>query len=267
MKMKFLLSGLSVIALSASAVLAQPGVAKAETAARSFSVKCMFSHQRRADPIVSPGRRSMHMHDFFGNRSTSARSTYRSMLAASTTCSLAADTAGYWSPSLVRPGGILVKPVKMTVYFRNDPVRYRTTRPFPRNLRIIAGGVGRYPHFFWHCARDGSSRKIRPPECGSDRLVAIVRFPNCSNGRIDSRNHRSHLAYPVRQRCPATHPTKVPFLVVHVYYPGGASGSGYKLSDGTVAPHADFWNTWNQTALVRLVRRCLQRGIGCGLQG
>jgi hypothetical protein len=268
MKIRFLLSALSIIALGVSAVLAQPEVARAETAARQFELLCKFSHQRRADPIVAPGRRSMHMHDFFGNRSTNARSTFRSMLAASTTCSLATDTAGYWSPSLVRPGGRLVRPVKMSVAYRNDPVRYRMTRPFPRNFRIIAGGVGRYPRFFWNCARDDSSRKLRrPPECGSDRLVAHVRFPNCSNGRIDSRNHRSHLVYPVRQRCPATHPTKVPFLAVNIYYPGGASGRGYRLSDGTVAPHADFWNTWHQTALVRLVRRCLHQGIGCGMQG
>jgi len=266
MRMRFLLSGLTIVALGASIVFPRPGVANAETAAQ-FQLGCKFSHQRRADPIVSPGRRSMHVHDFFGNRSTSARSRYRSMLTSSTTCGLSTDTAAYWSPSLVRPSGRLVKPVKMSVAYRNDPARYRTTRPFPRNFRLIAGGVGMYPHFFWNCARDDSSRKLRrPPECGSDRLVAHVRFPNCSDGRIDSRNHRSHLAYPVRQRCPGTHPTKLPFLALNIYYPGGASGPGYKLSDGSVAPHADFWNTWNQTALVRLVRRCLQRGIGCGMQ-
>jgi hypothetical protein len=267
MRMKLLLSGLTIVALGASIVFAHPEVASAETAARSFRVGCKFSHQRRADPIVSPGRRSMHMHDFFGNSSTNARSTYRSMLAASTTCGLSTDTAAYWSPSLVRPSGRLVQPVKMSVAYRNDPVRYRTTRPFPPNFRMIAGGAGTYPHFFWNCARDGSSRKLRrPPECGSDRLVAHLRFPNCSNGRIDSFNHRRHLAYPVRQRCPATHPTKLPFLALNVYYPAGASGPGYELSDGTVAPHMDFWNTWNQTALVGLVRQCLQRGIGCGMQ-
>ena len=267
MKMRFLVSGLIIVALGASAVLAQPGVAKADTAASSFRIGCKFSHQRRADPIVSPGTRSMHMHDFFGNRSTNAFSTYSLMLAASTTCGLSTDTAAYWSPSLVRPSGRLVQPVKMSVAYRNDPATYRTTKPFPPNFRMIAGGVGTYPHFFWNCARDDSSRKLRrPPECGSDRLVAHVRFPNCSDGRIDSRNHQRHLAYPVRQKCPATHPTKLPFLAVNIYYPGGASGPGYRLSDGTVRPHADFWNTWNQTVLESLVRQCLQRGIGCGMQ-
>jgi hypothetical protein len=206
------------------------------------------------------------MHDFFGNRSTNRNSTYRSMLRANTSCDLRADKAGYWAPSLVRPTGRFVKPVKISVAYRNDPVRYRTTRPFPPNFRMIAGGLGTYPHFFWNCARDDSSRKLRrPPECGADRLVTHIRFPNCSDGRTDSPDHRSHVVYPVRQRCPATHPRKLPFLAMNVYYPGGASGPGYKLSDGTVAPHADFWNTWRQRALVRLVRQCLQQGIACGL--
>lgn len=46
-----------------------------------------------------------------------------------------------------------------------------------------------------------------------------------------------------------------------------AARTGYRLSSG--APdtlHADFWNTWQQGALERLVTDCLNGGIGCGKQ-
>jgi hypothetical protein len=29
--------------------------------------------------------------------------------------------------------------------------------------------------------------------------------------------------------------------------------------------HADFWNTWKQAALDRLIDRCLRRGVNCGV--
>jgi hypothetical protein len=28
--------------------------------------------------------------------------------------------------------------------------------------------------------------------------------------------------------------------------------------------HADFWNTWRQPALARLVNECLRAGVDCG---
>ena len=63
---------------------------------------------------------------------------------------------------------------------------------------------------------------------------------------------------------PLTGSVKVPEIFLHVRYPPGLSGSGYKLSDGTVSPHADFWNTWQQAKLVQLVNDCLHAGKDCG---
>ena len=64
---------------------------------------------------------------------------------------------------------------------------------------------------------------------------------------------------------PQTHPVKVPEIFLHVRYPV-PGGSGYKLSDGTVSPHADFWNTWQQASLEALVKKCLNAGVLCGTQ-
>lgn len=242
-----------------------------ETGKGVFVVRCTLSHQRQVDPIVMPGPSgtpSHHLHDFFANRSTDSSSTYSSMIAAGTTCGLRADTAAYWTPSLIAPSGTVVKPRTMFAYFRNKPAKYGTTVAYPPDFRLVAGGHGTFPNTFWNCEGDGNSSTMlrTPPSCGSKMMVLHMRFPNCSDGRTDSSDHRSHVVYAQDERCPASHPIKVPELFLHVRYPVGASGPGYKLADGTVEAHADFWNTWQQSALEGLVRRCLNAGIDCGQQ-
>jgi hypothetical protein len=270
MKITFPLSGLALVALGVSVVLAQPRNGNAETAERSFRVSCTFSHQRRVDPIVSPGMLSMHMHDFFGNRSTNANSTYRSMVSASTTCGLSKDTAAYWSPSLRTAGGTLVKPIRMQIYYSNRPHRYGRTRPFPANFQLIAGGPrsGGVPKAYWNCLSHDDRVKLNYlPNCGSAGLRMNITWPNCWDGvHRDSANHRSHVVYPVNDRCPAGHAVKIPQLRTRVWFPVIPRSSQARLVDGKVIPHMDFWNTWNQDVLSRLVRNCLLAGIGCGLQ-
>jgi hypothetical protein len=94
--------------------------------------------------------------------------------------------------------------------------------------------------------------------------VLHVRFPNCWDGlNNDSPDHRSHVVYPMNDKCPATHPVKVPEIFMHVRFAPGVGGPGYVLSDTTIAPHADFWNTWQQPKLEELVQKCLHAGIVC----
>ncbi|MEX1263978.1 MAG: hypothetical protein WEE66_08610 [Actinomycetota bacterium] len=56
--------------------LCLPALATAEP---RFQVRCQSTHVATVDPIVAPGQRSEHEHEFFGNRSTNRNSTYRSM--------------------------------------------------------------------------------------------------------------------------------------------------------------------------------------------
>ena len=71
----------------------------------SFVVRCDFSHRNSDDPIVHPGEPgAAHSHDFFGNKSTYASSSYDILRAADTTCSRTADKASYWIPT-VKWGG------------------------------------------------------------------------------------------------------------------------------------------------------------------
>jgi len=54
-------------------------------AEQQFIVDCLFAHRAKDDPIVYPRQPgASHMHDFFGNKSTNAFSTYRSMRRART---------------------------------------------------------------------------------------------------------------------------------------------------------------------------------------
>lgn len=229
----------------------------------NFLVKCRFSHREQVDPIVNPGppgTQSMHLHDFFGNTSTASDSTYASMTAAGTTCVVGGDTAAYWAPTLLDPHGDPVKPEQLYSYYRNRPAAYSATVAFPPDFRLIAGGVDEYPENVWWNCHDDDSETVRydaPPRCTTSNLTAAIMFPNCWDGvNLDAADHRSHVVYPTGSRCPASHPVKLPDVRYAIHYPKGSGGPGWTLADGTTVPHADFWNTWDQTEFERWLDDC-----------
>ena len=91
-------------------------------------------------------------------------------------------------------------------------------------------------------------------------------FPDCSNGQLDSADHRAHMARSVLQSngtrsCPDTHPILVPTLTLNANFPIPKTSGRVTLSSGAVSTmHADFWNTWDQTELERLVVECINEG-------
>lgn len=222
------------------------------------------------------------MHDFFGNTITSADPSYQRMLSGGSSCGFSKDTAAYWFPSLRAPNGSFVTPDEFLFYYRARPVDYQFgTNTFPRDFKMIAGGVNATDTAaYWTCKGESdtgySDRKTYIPDCTGveeERLVAHVFFPSCWDGvRIDSADHRSHVAYGLDDgevvstdpdTCPASHPYKLPQLDLRVVYPI-TDGTGYRLADGTEQPHADFWNTWDQSALEELLNDCLRTGENCG---
>jgi Domain of unknown function (DUF1996) len=84
-----------------------------------------------------------------------------------------------------------------------------------------------------------------------------VRFPDCWDGRrVDSVDHKQHMAYSIRGGCPRGHPVLVPSLILIVSYPI-TKGSDVSLSSGgQYSAHADFLNAWKQRALERIVKEC-----------
>ena len=215
-------------------VVALP-VPAAQAAEPRFQVRCDHSHTAQEDPIVAPGERSEHMHEFFGNTSTNKDSTYESMTGQRTTCSAKADTAGYWVPTLISPGGQEVRADSLLVYYRGE--QGERTEAFPRDLRMVSDDV----------IRDSS-----------DEYNVIVKFPECWDGaHTDSRDHISHMANASGEGCPRSHPVRVPGVTFVLRYPVKISPE-YTLSSGRLrSMHADYWNTWDQSELEDLTARCL----------
>ena len=62
---------------------------------------------------------------------------------------------------------------------------------------------------------------------------SLVNFPDCSNGKPDSPDHKAHMAYSVAGRCPASHPLAVPEISIVLRYPA-VSGDVFLASGGVV---------------------------------
>jgi hypothetical protein len=239
-----------------------------------FVAQCDFSHRAMHDPIVLHGMPgASHSHDFFGNVSTGARSTLRSLRSRTSTCRPAADRSAYWVPTLYRDGRP-VRPLSVRAYYQ-DFFRFGRVQPPPAGLRIVAGRAdarGPQPGVVrWSCAEDNVGDQPTIPSCGADHVAVRISFPDCWDGRrLDSPDHRSHMAYnragglePGPQRCPPTHPVLLPALQVNVFYPIH-DGRGVKLASGSVrSAHADFFNAWKPSALRREVNGVLNAGRAC----
>jgi Domain of unknown function (DUF1996) len=267
---------LGLVASIFLASVAMPGLVRSADALAEFSVLCFPSHQLPDDPIVYPAQPgAAHMHQFIGNPSTNAYSTFESMRAAQANvkCELHNDTGGYWVPTLHNPNGTTV-PVKQTFFYYRGPAG---VAQMPQGLKMLAGGntlqppnpTGSQKSLSWACS-DSSPFYTQPPDCTSLNKFfrAHIHFPSCWNGwQLDSPDHRSHMTYPTSGKCPSTHPVRIPKISYHVVY-NLKNGKGTYLSSDHGAPagtqlHADFWNTWDQVVLQKAVTKCINANISC----
>jgi hypothetical protein len=232
----------------------------------SFVSGCGFSHRNTDDPIVFPGQPGLsHDHTFLGNNTTNAFSTVASLQGQSTSCRRPNDTAAYWVPTLISPSGAAVTPRAATVYYRRHTLA--PLQAFPTGFRMIAGNSkSTTPQAMsittWNCGPDGG---VRPqstvptcPDAKAHGLALHVAFPDCWDGvSLDTPDHKSHMAYSMKGKCPADHPVAMPALQVNARY-ASTGGAGFVLaSGGQYSGHADFFNAWNQQALQGLVTGCL----------
>jgi hypothetical protein len=283
----------TVLALAAAAALALGAASAAGAAsgaggmqqqlAHYFTITCHFSHAAPDDPIVYPGRPSRsHMHTFIGNVSTNAFSTPSTLSSKRTTCNHAGDRSAYWAPTLYA-GGHPVEPSGATIYYRR-----LTTAPvqaFPDGLVMIAGNshaVVPQSHEVTSWACDMLNRFVYGmraipmgplaqspaaglPQCpASMNLDLTVNFPDCSNGKPNSPNHQSHMAYSTAGRCPASHPIPVPEISIVLRYPPVAGSDVFLASGGIYSGHADFMDGWSRGSLKSLVVDCLDSRAVCG---
>jgi hypothetical protein len=216
----------------------------------------------------APG--TSHLHEFYGSRDAKAASTYRSMVDARTTCSDDFDSAGYWHPRLFVAG--VGKTGVVTAWYSKGGLR--TVRAFPRGMKLLAGDMMATElqsrrDLYWRCAGPGRHRKLRTlPHCNARQdLTANLVFPTCWDGvHLDTADHRSHVTYASRHRCPASHPVGLPRLTLEVRWHVHPRPSDVSLASGSfMTMHADFWNTWHQARLRSLVNQCVNTTIDCGV--
>lgn len=275
-------------ALVLVAALVTAPVTPAHASSPGWITICPRTHTAMDDPIVFPGQPgAAHLHEFFGNRSTDADSTYASMIAHRTSCRTTIDKAGYWVPALfedghyVSPQGRLAdgSRTRSVFYYRADNVsdEYRAShpvQPFPPNFRLIAGdshamSAAQQPalgeEIYWGCSDNSTEKLKRPPSCDTGAISLHVGFPNCWNGKVSRTNDTPNVVYPSSDRCPKAYPRLLPRLIFRIEYPVGTTTGRITLSSGpSYTMHGDFWNTWKQPGLERLVTRCLRADVDCG---
>jgi hypothetical protein len=283
--MRVLWQALLVTTVMLGTLLVTPATSQASSP--GWVVVCSLAKSLADDPIVYPGKPgASHLHDFLGNSSVNAGSTYRSMRLGSTTCAVG-DTSGYWVPALYK-NGLKVdprgfrrdgRPTRNTFYYRADNVSsaYKASHPveaFPADFRMIAGNghatseadqpkLGK--ELYWGCSDNSTGKLKSPPNCSTGAISLHVGFPNCWNGVKDPQNDTPNVIYPSSYLCPSTHPRVLPRVIFRLEYPVGTTSAGVTLSSGpSYTIHADFWNTWGQAKLRSLVSTCLNAGKDCG---
>jgi len=244
-----------------------------------FLADCPVSHRLPDDPIVYPGLPgASHMHSFMGSRVTDAYTDVSDLLAGATNCNPAVDTSSYWVPTFYVDNQP-VEPTTGIFYYLgegvSDAVREQT-QPLPLGLRIVAGNArATAPDATtisrWSCLHHneaGASKDFLTCPAGS-MIESYLDFPQCWNGRdLDSADHKSHMAYPVNNACPATHPVHVPKLRQVLRYPANGNPARFRLSSGAgFTMHGDFFNAWPEAEMERRVRDCIRPKIKCGVNG
>jgi hypothetical protein len=236
-----------------------------------FVTRCTFSHRLADDPIVRPRQPgASHLHDFFGNRTTNAKSTLGKMKKGTTTCKNAQDLSGYWTPSL-KVDGVIVNPTQASIYYTSNGKDFTQIKAPKRGLKVVAGSaVATAPQgtkiTSWDCADDNTvPNGSDVPTCPLGTLALHVNFPDCWDGiHLDSPDHASHLAYVGKGKvCPPTHPVMLPRLRINVRYPTTGGPTTELVSGGQYSGHADFFNVWVPAELKRLVKTCINAGITC----
>jgi len=274
---------MTVLALAYTPVMAvaAPQTDEQVASGGEFTTACAISHSAPDDPIVFPNRPgAAHLHDFFGNVSTDAYTTYKSLRSAATTCeSRPKDTAAYWIPALLYDD-VEFLPEFTRVYYRGTGIDDDATiQPFPKNLRIIAGDMhAASPQDIsivsWACTIPGGGAagdEVEvaevPDNCDDQPLRMRVVFPQCWDGvHKDSSDHQSHMTYAVDGSCPAAHRVAVPQATFSTRYWLTGDLRGHVRLTSMNSPytgHGDFINAWPQRHLEALVKDCINAGVDC----
>jgi hypothetical protein len=238
----------------------------------AFRFLCNAGAVKADDPIVYPGQPgASHLHQFYGNTSADANSTYTSLRSnGSSTCMSPLNRSGYWMPALLNGAGFVVRPDYVAIYYKRrpatDPVVSDPTNPqyqgkaipLPNGLRFIFGFNMLNPSqaptgmAWFNCdgptAVPGHYLNLTQAlaNCpAGNRLGAVIEAPECWDGKnLDSADHRSHVAYADYgtwgyKKCDAAHPYVIPTFTLGAWYSivAGDDTSKWSLSSDAMFPN------------------------------
>ena len=282
---KKLLSILGAAVLLSSAamiVVAEPAAAEMQP---SFRVTCFPRGMAQNDPIVFAGQAGKsHMHSFYGAKGVDQNTTVDSLLAQqSSQCGSNFDTvdlSAYWIPTLYKDGQAMhveSGSYQLQAYYQRaggasgKPV----DQAFPRGLKMIAGDMRATTpqnNVTYVCAKTNDTGQQRGGghefmSCaGDESIVAKLVFPDCWDGRkLDTADHKSHMAYSGGGECPSSHPVKLPQLTFEAWYYGlnGPASSLSWASGGAYTFHGDVISAWDTRAFANLVNQCINVAFDC----
>ncbi len=244
---------------------------------RGFDLRCEVSHVSFDDPIVLPWQPgASHQHQFFGNRTVDSSPGYSRVAGGPSSCDDPDASPAYWTPTLLDGAGRRVDSIGATAFHRvRDGIEPTEVVAYPPGFTVVAGPTPpsgpEAGTIRWACGTEWvpvgeGSDEAAPPACAADQVLRLwITFPDCWDGlRESSFGSGAHVRFSTGSpsACPASHPVPVPQLTLAVDYPP-VDPQGLSVSSGELRTlHADFWNTWDQARLERLVTECFA-GIGC----
>lgn len=233
------------------------------------------------DPIMYHGTPppAGHRHLFLGSKAIRYDSSRSDLMSGGSSCVFKDNTtqgnhSGYWVEDLRLRNGSFAGSKKTTAYYTAWPGinPAKVTAPV-KGVKIIARDVKK-AQVHWGCAglRRGGIQQFsaRPHDCDPTSrrpyVSASIVFPSCSDGRKNSGDHMSHVAYPkAGGACPASHPKPFTRLRMGVRY-DTSRGKGAKMADGGdpgTEFHADYFNAWSKTKFHTLLDKCLHASLKC----
>ncbi len=236
--------------------------------------RCFTSHVNFDDSIVYPGQPGKaHAHQYAGADKSDALGIGAG--AGGTCRGGTANLSSYWWPALLGPDGKVLTPRWSDHYYKQSHYDVQgVVSPPMKGLKIVAGDMtartasqNRF-YVYWSCGDNNGAKSATVPNCGSQDTILNVLFPQCSNGQLDSADHKSHMSYPVSGRCPASHPTLIPSISYHVYFRGVPANSRLSCdaADGAggFCLHADLIVNWDEDIMRNMVSGCINAGLSGG---
>jgi hypothetical protein len=264
----------------------------------AFRFICNAGQILRDDPIVFPGQPGKsHLHQFYGNTSANANSTYKSLReTGDSTCGKPLNRSAYWMPAMLDGNGNVVRPDFVSIYYKrrpkSDPKCQSLGSAFgaegkcvnlPNGLKFIFGYdmlTGKSPTgWLWFNCGGAKFQNLEAPDCNvpGRQIGAVIEAPDCWDGKnLDSANHRDHVAHSFydgntgQKRCDDAHPYVIPAFTLGAWFTVPQNGKMQLSSDAMVpgAPrgttfHADFWMAWDPIVHNMWEDNCLDKLLNC----